>query len=94
MVSRIPDFDVITSKMKQLYFFKTWSQNDGIEFLYYSILFESFLSAMVSFVMVQVKQYKYYVFSLDPFHYLSRCSISKFSCKDNATHKLNFWLQL
>jgi len=49
---------------------------------------------MVSFVVIQVMQYKYQVFCLDPYHYLSRCSISKFSCKDNATHKLNFWLQL
>jgi len=47
-----------------------------------------------SFIMIQVKQYKYHVFCLDPFHYLSRCSISKFSFKDNATHKLNFLLQL
>jgi len=44
--------------------------------------------------MIQVKQYKDQVFHLDPFHYLSRCSISKFSFKDNATHKLNFFLQL
>jgi len=45
---------------------------------------------MVSFVMIQVKQYKYQVFCLDPFHYLSRCLISKLSFKDIATHKVNF----